>query len=136
MSERKKPKKVFSGGAIAPEKIATSIANHQSKTDITEHNIFLAQVPRTVDGQEVNAIDFLANEESAAQTLHDIREEAFQRFNLSCLHMYHSLGPVNVGEIHFFVFTSSPDKQVASEACNYLVEEFNSKIEVARKTIV
>ena len=40
----KKPKNVFKEGAISSEFIGTSIANHQSKTGIGAHNIFLGQV--------------------------------------------------------------------------------------------
>ena len=42
--KNKKPKNVFKEGAISSEFIASSIANHQSKTGIGAHNIFLGQV--------------------------------------------------------------------------------------------
>jgi len=136
MSEKKKPKKVFMPGPILPEKIANSIASHQSKTDISEHNIFLAQVKEDLtDTGAIRALDFDANEESLESILYDIREGAFAKFDLSCLHMYHSLGEVNVGEIYFFVFTSSPSREVASEACDYLVKEFRLKVKVSTETI-
>ena len=37
-------KNIFVEGAISPTKIATSIAHHQSKTNIGAHAIFLGQV--------------------------------------------------------------------------------------------
>ena len=37
-------KNVFVEGPITPEKIATSIAHHQVKTNIGAHDIFLGQV--------------------------------------------------------------------------------------------
>jgi molybdopterin synthase catalytic subunit len=37
-------KNSFIEGAISPEKIATSIAHHQHKTNIGGHSIFLGQV--------------------------------------------------------------------------------------------
>ncbi|MEP5614091.1 MAG: molybdenum cofactor biosynthesis protein MoaE [Cyclobacteriaceae bacterium] len=137
MSEKKKPKKVFLEGSISPDKIANSIASHQSKTDISEHSIFLAQVKEdTSDGKAIRALDFSANEQAVESILYEIRESAFAKFNLSCLHMYHSLGEVNVGEIYFFVFTSSPSKEVAGEACSFLVNEFKSQVVVSTKPVV
>lgn len=137
MSEKKKPKKVFLEGSISPDKIASSIASHQSKTDISEHSIFLAQVKEdTSDGKAIRALDFSANEEAVEPILYEIRESAFTRFDLSCLHMYHSLGEVNVGEIYFFVFTSSPSKEVAGEACAYLVKEFEAKVGVSHSKVI
>ena len=71
----KKPKKVFVQGPIPPEKIAKSIANHQSKTNIGAHSIFLGQVRADViDGKSVTAIDYSAYEEMAEMEFHKIRE--------------------------------------------------------------
>ncbi|MEP1097538.1 MAG: molybdenum cofactor biosynthesis protein MoaE [Cyclobacteriaceae bacterium] len=137
MSEKKKPKKVFAEGAISPDKIANSIASHQSKTDIREHSIFLAQVKESLtDSGAIRALDFDANEEAVESILYNIREDAFAKFDLSCLHMYHSLGEVNVGEIYFFVFTSSPSKKIAGEACAYLVKEFETKVAISVKQVL
>lgn len=130
--EKRKPKPVFVQGPILPEKIASSIASHQSKTDIHEHSIFLGQVQQEEEnGNSLQAVDFNVDESSFEDALYNIRESAFEKFNLSCLHMYHSLGEVKVGEIHFFVFTSSPIEKQASEASSYLVDEFKSKIVIS-----
>ena len=57
--DKKKPKKVFVQGAIPPGKIAQSIANHQSKTNIGAHSIFLGQIRADeVNGKTVSAIDY------------------------------------------------------------------------------
>ena len=135
MSE-KKPKKVFVAGAISPEKIATSIANHQSKTNIGAHGIFLGQVRADViEGKKVAAIDYSAYEEMAEKVFHDIREVAFEKFDITCMHIYHSLGEVKVGEICLFVFTSSAHRKAATEACSYLVEEIKAKVPIFGKEI-
>ncbi len=129
--ERKKPKKVFTDGPILPEKIANSISSHQSKTDISEHSIFLEQVQKKIiGGRELFAVDYSVDEGAVEGILYDIRESAFAKFNLSCLHMYHSLGEVKVGEINFFVFTSSATEKEAAEACSYLVGEFRSRVKI------
>ncbi|MEP0711483.1 MAG: molybdenum cofactor biosynthesis protein MoaE, partial [Algoriphagus sp.] len=93
-------KKVFLEGAISPEFIADSIAKHQGKHSIGAHNIFLGQVRGDEVGeQKVVAIEYTAYEEMANEKLHEIREAAFEKFDLTCLHIYHSLGTVKVGEI-------------------------------------
>ena len=43
----------------------------------------------------------------ANKKITDIRESTFEKFDLTCLHIYHSLGVVEVGQIGFFVFVSS-----------------------------
>ncbi|MFW5759362.1 MAG: molybdenum cofactor biosynthesis protein MoaE [Cyclobacteriaceae bacterium] len=135
MSE-KKIKKVFVEGAISPEKIATSISSHQSKTNIGAHSIFLGQVRAdTINNKTVAAIDYTAYREMAEQAFLNIREEAFQKFDLTCMHIYHSLGEVKAGEICLFVFTSSAHRKAATEACSYLVEEIKARVPIFGKEI-
>jgi molybdopterin synthase catalytic subunit len=135
MKERK-PKNVFIDGAISSEFIADSIAKHQSKTAIGAHNIFLGQV-RTdeIDGKAVSAIEYTAYEDMANAKFHEIREATFEKFDLNCMHIYHSLGKVNAGEICLFVFVSSPRRKVVFKALEYVVEEIKAKVPIFGKEV-
>lgn len=129
-------KNMFVQGAIPPEKISKAIAAHQAKTDIGAHNIFLGQVRAdTVEGKTVNAIEYTAYEEMAEKELLKIREEAFSKYDLACAHVYHSLGEVCAGELCFFVFTSSPHRKVARDACRYLVDEIKERVPIFGREI-
>lgn len=135
MSE-KKIKNVFVEGPITPDKIATSIAHHQVKTNIGAHDIFLGQVRADeIEGKTVNAIDYSAYEEMANKVFHEIRETTFDKFDLTCMHIYHSKGIVKAGEICLFVFTSSAHRKEAMDACRYLVEEIKEKAPVFGKEL-
>jgi molybdopterin synthase catalytic subunit len=133
----RKIKNVFREGAIQPDMIANSIANHQSKTNIGAHNIFLGQVRKDeIDGKLVSSIEYTAHEEMANKILHDLREETFEKFDdLTCMHIYHSLGNVKVGEICLFVFVSSGHRDQCYEASRYLVEEIKKKAPIFGKEI-
>jgi molybdopterin synthase catalytic subunit len=136
MAEKKKPKKVFVDGAISPEKIATSIAHHQVKTNIGAHDIFLGQVRADeIDGKTVVGIDYSAYDEMAEAEFHKIREAAFDKFDLTCMHIYHSKGIVKAGEICLFIFTSSAHRKEAMDACRYLVEEIKANVPVFGKEL-
>ncbi|MFT4601335.1 MAG: molybdopterin synthase catalytic subunit [Arenicella sp.] len=129
-------KNVFVDGPISPEKIATSIAHHQVKTNIGAHDIFLGQVRADeIDGKTVQAIEYSGYEEMALKTFHEIREAAFDKFDLTCMHIYHSQGIVKSGEICLFVFTSSAHRKDAMDACRYLVEEIKEKAAVFGKEL-
>jgi len=137
MTEKKKKKDVFVDGPIVPQMIAESIGKHQSMTGIGAHSIFLGQVRADEkDGKRVIAIDYSCYREMADEVFFMIRELAFSKFNLSCMHIYHSLGRVNAGEISLFVFTSSPHRKMAIEACSFIVEEIKSKIPVWGKELL
>src|SRR6187399_890308 len=99
-------KNIFVKGAIDPSFISDSIAKHAVKTNIGGHSIFLGQVRADeIEGRMVAAIEYTAYEEMALQQMHEIREDIFSKYPLTCMHVYHSLGKVNAGEICLFVFT-------------------------------
>lgn len=136
MEKKRQPKKIFIQGAIPVDKIATSIANHQHKTNIGAHDIFLGQVRADeVDGKIVGAIEYTAYEEMAEKVVHEIREKAFEKYDLTCAHIYHSLGEVKTGELCFFVFTSSGHRGMAFEATQFIVEEIKATAPIYGKEI-
>lgn len=129
-------KNVFVQGAITPNFIANSIAKHQSKTQIGAHDIFLGQVRADViDNKTVKAIDYSAYEEMANKCFHEIREATFKKYELSCMHIYHSLGRVETGEICLFVFVSSPHRKVVFKALEYVVEAIKEEVPVFGKEV-
>jgi molybdopterin synthase catalytic subunit len=130
----KKRKSAFHQGPISPEFIAQSIAKHSSKTTIGAHQIFLGQVRADQkNNDEVVAIEYTAYEEMAEQEIHVLRELAFEQFDITCLHVHHSLGRVEVGEVCFFVFVSSPHREAATAACSFLVEKIKAKVPIFGK---
>ena len=132
----RKPKPIFKEGAISSESIGKSIGNHQSKTDIGAHSIFLGQVRADeIDGKQVAGIEYSANEEMANEAVFKIREAAFEKFNLTCMHIYHSLGLVKTGEICLFVFVSSPHRDVCYKASRHIVEQIKAEVPIFGKEI-
>ncbi len=104
--------------------------------EIGAHSIFLGQVRADVhDGKRVAAIDYSSYSEMAELIFHEIREETFSNFQLSCMHIYHSLGRVPTGGISLFVFTSAKHRDVAQEACRFVVEAIKSRAPVWGKEI-
>lgn len=133
----RKPKNIFVNGPISSEKIATSIQNHSSKTNIGAHSIFLGQVRADEkEGSSVRAIDYTAYEEMALEKAFEIREAIFEKYPLTCMHIYHSLGEVKVGGISLFVFTSSKHRKAAIEACGELVERIKKELPVWGKELL
>jgi molybdopterin synthase catalytic subunit len=127
----RKPINIFIRGPISATLIAADIQRHSSKTNIGAHSIFLGQVRADViEGKKVAAIEYTAHESMALKIMHEIRESAFTNWQLTCMHVYHSLGMVAAGEISLFVFASSPHRQAATEACREIVERIKAELPV------
>lgn len=126
-----KPKNIFKQGAIEASFIADSIQKHSTKTAIGGHSIFLGQVRADeINGKVVAAIEYTTYEDMAMQKMYEIREAIFAKYDLTCMHVYHSLGKVAAGEICLFVFTSSAHRKAAIEACSETVERIKAELPV------
>jgi len=129
-------KNIFIEAAISPDFIASNIQKHQSKTEIGGHSIFLGQVRADcVEGNKVIAIEYTAFEEMALEKMEEIRETIIEKYKLSCMHVYHSLGKVLAGEICLFVFTSSVHRKEAIAACEEIVERLKAELPIWGKEL-
>lgn len=127
----KKPKNIFMQGAISAAFIADSIQKHSTKTDIGAHSIFLGQVrDDMIENKKVAAIEYTTYQEMALEKMHEIREDIFSKYALTCMHVYHSLGQVAAGELCLFVFTSSKHRKIAIDACEETVERIKAELPV------
>lgn len=134
--EERKTKNVFIEGAIGASFIGDAIFKHSTKKEIGAHSIFLGQVRNDkIDGHEVAAIEYTAYKEMAEEKFYEIREDAFDKFPLICIHIYHSLGRVAAGEISLFVFVSSEHRKDAIDACEQIVERIKKEVPVWGKEI-
>jgi len=129
-------KNIFQHSPISPSFIAESIAGHSVKTEIGAHQIFLGQIRADeIEGKMVKAIEYTAYEELALNQMTAIREDIFGKYDISCMHIHHSLGVVNAGEICLFVFTSSKHRNEATKACNEVVERIKNELPIWGKEI-
>ena len=124
-------KNIFCKGAVSPFFIAESIQKHNKQTAIGAHSIFLGQIRADEkDGKKISAIEYTAYEQMALQKMHTLRTEIFIKYPVTCMHVYHSLGKVTVGEICFFVFISSAHRRAAIDACNETVERIKTELPI------
>ena len=136
INKQRKPRDIFVQGAISASFIADSIQKHSTRTDIGGHSIFLGQVRAdTINDKKVAAIEYTTYEEMALEKMHAIREDIFKKYELTCMHVYHSLGKVAAGEISLFVFTSSPHRKAAIDACEETVERLKAELPVWGKEL-
>lgn len=129
-------KNIFVQGAILPEQIAESIAKHSHKKNIGAHEIFLGQIRADdINDRRVASIVYTAYEDMALAKMNDIREALFVKYDLICMHVYHSLGEVHAGQLCLFVFVSSKHRADAQNACQELVEQIKKELPIWGKEV-
>lgn len=128
--------KYFIKGKIEPALISDQISAHKNKTDIGAHSIFLGQVRSDLkESGCVTKIIYTSYQEMAEIEISKIREEIIGQFKLRCLHVFHSLGEINAGEISFFVFGSSSHRTGLFEAIQKSVELIKKDVPIWKKEI-
>ena len=136
MKKESKPKQIFVAGPISPSFIGERIQKHSSQTGIGGHSIFLGQVRADIiEGKKVAFIDYSSYEEMALEKMHEIREDIFSKYELTCMHVYHSQGKVAAGEISLFVFASSVHRKACTDACKEIVERIKTELPVWGKEV-
>jgi len=128
---------IFVQGPISSAFIAEKIADHAAKLNIGGHSIFLGQVRADQkENKAVLSIEYTTYEEMALEVMHKIRQDIFEKYELTCMHIYHSLGTIKAGEISLFVFTSSVHRKPAIDACEETVERIKKELPVWGKEIL
>jgi molybdopterin synthase catalytic subunit len=129
-------KDIFIEGPVPAHFIGESIQKHSNKKNIGAHSIFLGQVRADVILEKtVSSIEYTAYKDMALEKMQEIREEIFSKYELTCMHVYHSLGTVQAGEICLFVFTSSKHRKMAIDACEETVELIKKELPVWGKEL-
>ena len=91
----------------------------------------IVAVPKTSDIEILakTANDNFINQNKAS-------EDFFKKYPLVCMHIYHSLGRVNAGEISLFVFVSAVHRKAAINACEEIVERIKKEVPIWGKEIL
>ena len=130
-------KNYFMQGPIKPQFIAKQIAKHNTKHNIGAHSIFLGQVREDeIENKKVIEIEYSTYKDMADKEIAKVRENAFAKWPLSCLHIYHSKGNVCVGEISLFILVSAGHRTECLEAIKQIVEDIKYKVPIWKKEIM
>ncbi|MEO8664791.1 MAG: molybdenum cofactor biosynthesis protein MoaE [Ignavibacteria bacterium] len=128
--------KYFIRGKIEPIFIANEIEKHSIKTGIGAHSIFLGQVRSDeIDCGRVSKIIYSAYLAMAEKEISRIREVILGKYELKCLHVYHSLGEVLAGEISFFVFGSMSHRDNIYQAIEETVNMVKREVPIWKKQL-
>jgi molybdopterin synthase catalytic subunit len=124
-------------GPVTLEIIAEFIGNISDRKDSGGHSVFLGQVRADEnDGKKVRAIDYSAYDTMVEAEAEKIRQTVLSEFSdAKSIHIVHSKGLVNAGEISLFVIVSAGHRQQAFQACSRTVELIKERLPVWKREI-
>ncbi len=104
--------------------------NPHRTADATRTEPFGATNTDPMAHDRVKAIHYTAYEEMALEKMQEIRSSLFERYPLTSIHVYHSLGLVPAGAISLLIFTAAPHRRTAIDACTELVESIKTHLPI------
>lgn len=126
----------FIEGPIHPDEIAKLIAGQSQDTGLGAHALFAGQVRADIHHNgNIRYIDFSAYVPMAEKVFRDICERAQRQFHVDSMHILHSTGRVNAGEICFVTLVSSGHRHDAFDALRFIAEEVKAQIPVFGKEV-
>lgn len=107
-----------------------SLAHHAKAGAIV---LFSGEVRNHHEGESVDFLEYEAQEEMAAQSIHSILEETLKKWPLHFAFAQHRIGKVDIMESAVAVVTSSSHRLEAYEANQYIIDRIKAETPIWKK---
>lgn len=97
--------------------------------------IFVGTVRDHSEHGAVERLEYSAYPEMAERVLHQVAEEAAQRWPLSGVAILHAVGDLIVGDVTVVAACSAPHRAEALDACRYAIDEVKQRAPIWKKEI-
>lgn len=129
-------KYIFIDGPIGTDIISGTIEHYNQIDNVGAYSIFLGQVRADMIGDKsVCAIDYSCYTEMASEALEGIISKMEEKYTLTKINVYHSMGKVAVGELCLFVIAASRHRINAFDACREVVELIKKEVPIWGKEV-
>lgn len=124
-------------GPIPTDLITELVTKAGNDDESGGYSLFIGQVRRDiVEGKSVKAIEYSAYEEMVIGESDKIKKLILSEFDdVKSIHIIHSKGIVNTGQISLIVSVSAGHRRQAMDACSKAVELVKEKLPVWKKEI-
>lgn len=95
--------------------------------------LFFGTVRNHSGGREVLYLEYEAYEEMAEKMMAELLAEAFQKWPLKGIKLFHRLGRVELGEIALAISVESAHRGEAYQASRHLIEGIKHKVPIWKK---
>jgi molybdopterin converting factor subunit 1 len=116
---------------IDPLQVLNQIATPSAGALVT----FLGTVRAERTQTPLQALDYSAYEDMALQTLAQIRDEAFAKFQIEDLAILHRLGRVPVGQPSIAIVVAAAHRAPAFDACRFAIDQIKTLVPIFKKEV-
>ena len=114
---------------ISPERVVMEAKTNNSGCVVT----YVGLIRDYSQGKPVLSVTYEDLKGNAESKLHEIADEAKQRWQVNNIAICHRIGKLKVGEINLVVAIASAHRSEGFAACQYIIDQFKQKLPT-RKT--
>ena len=96
-------------------------------------DVFIGTVRNTTKGKPVLKLDFEAYEPMAISEMEKIAGQAFEKWPVQKVLIHHRTGTLQVGEVPVIIAVSAAHRDVAFEACRYIIDTLKQTVPIWKK---
>lgn len=96
-------------------------------------SIFLGTTRAVTDGLRTLRLEYDCYPEMALQVMHQLADEAADRWELGAVALVHRTGVVPAGEASVFVGAAATHRAEAFEACRFLIDTLKSSVPIWKR---
>ncbi len=86
-------------------------------------------------GKHISALDYEAYDEMAIKQMHELANQARQRWPILRLVILHRTGRVHLGEASVVIAVSTPHRAAAFDACKWLIDSLKKDVAIWKKEV-
>jgi molybdopterin synthase catalytic subunit len=98
-------------------------------------DVFIGTVRNVTKGKSVFRLEFEAYEKMAISEMEKITEKAFTLWPVKKILIHHRTGVLQIGEIPVIIAVSAAHRDVAFEACRYIIDTLKQTVPIWKKEI-
>lgn len=98
-------------------------------------NVFIGTVREFSNGKRVLSLEFEAYEGMAIREMTKIAEEVKNKWSVNKILLHHRTGKLLVGDIPVLIAVSSAHRDVAFEACRFIIDTLKQTVPIWKKEI-
>ena len=98
-------------------------------------DVFIGTVRDKTQGKTVVRLEFEAYESMALREMRRIAEQAFQRWPVQSIAIYHRTGVLQVGEVAVIIAVSAAHRSAAFDACRYTIDALKQTVPIWKKEV-
>jgi molybdopterin synthase catalytic subunit len=115
--------------AIVPDEVLAAVRGDRDGAEV----LFVGAVRNHNEGRRVQYLEYHAYPAMAEQEMAKLRDQAFERFEISEVAIVHRTGRMEIGDAAVAIAVAAPHRAPAFDACRWIIDTLKQTVPIWKK---